>query len=162
MAFQQLKRYLEAPLLFSSSKREEVLCLYLTISRTTVSSALMISEEGTQLPVYYTSRTLHYAELNYPRLEKLTYTFLITSRKLRPYFQAQAIDVLTDRLYKGQYGLWSWGSLSYPINLRGLLKDRLWQTSLLNIPMTRNWCWTSLSFYHLVILANRALHNCHT
>ena len=35
--------------------------------------------------------------LNYPKLEKLSYAFLITSRKLRPYFQAHAVEVLTDQ-----------------------------------------------------------------
>src|ERR1700733_3701420 len=97
LAFQQLKQYLGSPPLLSSPKKGEVLCLYLAVSRTAVSSALMRNEEGAQLPIYYTSRALHAAELKYPRLEKLAYALLITSRKLRPYFQAHAIDVLTDQ-----------------------------------------------------------------
>ena len=97
LAFQQLKQYLGAHPLLSLPKKREVLSLYLVVSRTAVSSALMRTGDGAQLPVYYTSKALHCAELNYPKLEKLAYALLITSRKLRPYFQAHAIEVLTDQ-----------------------------------------------------------------
>ncbi|KAM7469188.1 hypothetical protein LguiA_007371 [Lonicera macranthoides] len=97
LAFQQLKQYLGAPPLLSSPKKEEILSLYMVVSRTAISSALMRNEGGAQPPVYYTSRALHAAELNYLRVEKLAYALLLTSRKLRPYFQAHAVDVLTDQ-----------------------------------------------------------------
>ena len=55
-AFQELKRYLSRPPLLSSSKEGEDLYLYLAVSASAVSAAL-IREEGTkQLPVYYVSQ----------------------------------------------------------------------------------------------------------
>ena len=44
IAFQQLKQYLGAPPLLNSPKKGEVLHLYLAVSQTLVSSALMRSE----------------------------------------------------------------------------------------------------------------------
>lgn len=53
-------------------------------------------EERAQLPIYYASKALHCAKLKYPRFEKLLYSLIVTLKKLRPYFLAHAIDVLTD------------------------------------------------------------------
>ena len=57
----------------------------------------MKKEEKIQKPVYYVSKTLHGAELNYSSIEKFTLAMITTSRKLRPYFQAHKIEVLTDQ-----------------------------------------------------------------
>uniref|UniRef100_A0A2N9F6A1 Uncharacterized protein n=1 Tax=Fagus sylvatica TaxID=28930 RepID=A0A2N9F6A1_FAGSY len=57
-AFEELKRYLTEPPLLSPSKQGEELYLYLAVSPTAVSSALIREEERRQLPVYYTSRAL--------------------------------------------------------------------------------------------------------
>uniref|UniRef100_A0A2N9ERL6 Reverse transcriptase n=1 Tax=Fagus sylvatica TaxID=28930 RepID=A0A2N9ERL6_FAGSY len=60
------------------------------------SSALIREEERIQKPVYYTSRALRRAEERYSNMEKLAFALLISSRKLRPYFQSHPIIVLTD------------------------------------------------------------------
>jgi hypothetical protein len=57
-AFEELKKYLATPPLLSPSKPGEELYLYLAVSPTAISSALLREEEGQQLPVYYTSRAL--------------------------------------------------------------------------------------------------------
>uniref|UniRef100_A0A2N9F9R7 Uncharacterized protein n=1 Tax=Fagus sylvatica TaxID=28930 RepID=A0A2N9F9R7_FAGSY len=57
-AFEELKKYLTEPPLLSPSKQGEELYLYLAVSPTAVSSALIREEERRQLPVYYTSRAL--------------------------------------------------------------------------------------------------------
>ena len=54
-AFQELKRYLSNPPLVSPSKQRENLYLYLAVSTTAVSAALIREEDKTQLPVYYVS-----------------------------------------------------------------------------------------------------------
>lgn len=64
--------------------------------KTAVNSALIRSDRRTQLLVYYTSGALYCMELNYPIMEKLAYTLLITSRKLVIHFHAHVIDVFTD------------------------------------------------------------------
>ena len=51
-ALQELKRYLRSPSLLSSSKQGEDLYLYLVVSATAVSAALIQEEDRKQLPVY--------------------------------------------------------------------------------------------------------------
>ena len=55
-AFQELKHYLSNPPLLSPSKEGEDLFLYLAVSVTTVSAALIREEKRVQLPVYYVSQ----------------------------------------------------------------------------------------------------------
>jgi hypothetical protein len=48
-----------------------------------------------QRPVYYISEVLHEAKTRYLEVHKLLYVVLITSRKLRHYFQAHRISMVT-------------------------------------------------------------------
>jgi hypothetical protein len=48
-----------------------------------------------QHPVYFVSMVLREARVQYTKQQKLLYTLLIASRKLRPYFQAHPIRVVT-------------------------------------------------------------------
>jgi hypothetical protein len=73
-----------------------VLYLYLAVSPTAVSAALIREEDGIQKPVYFVSKALHGAEERYPQIEKLAFALIIASRKLQPYFQAHSIRVLTE------------------------------------------------------------------
>uniref|UniRef100_A0A2N9IA87 Integrase catalytic domain-containing protein n=1 Tax=Fagus sylvatica TaxID=28930 RepID=A0A2N9IA87_FAGSY len=95
-AFEELKAYLTSPPLLSPSQTGEALYLYLAVSASAVSSALIREEERVQKPVYYTSRALRGAEERYTNMEKLAFALLVASRKLRPYFQAHSIIVMTD------------------------------------------------------------------
>jgi hypothetical protein len=45
--------------------------------------------------VYYISKVLHEAKTRYLEVHKLLYTVLIASRKLRLYFQAHKISVVS-------------------------------------------------------------------
>ena len=56
-AFQELKRYLSNPPLLNLSKERENLYLYLAISATVVSAALIQEEDKKHLPVYYVNQT---------------------------------------------------------------------------------------------------------
>ena len=61
----------------------------------------LIREEGrVQKPVYYTSRALRGAEGRYPLIEKLAFALITASKKLRHYFQAHIINVMTDHPLK--------------------------------------------------------------
>ena len=101
-AFQDLKAYLTtAPLLSPSVLREE-LYLYLAVTSHAVSSALVREEGRAKKPVYYTSRALRGAERRYPQIEKLAFALITASRKLRHYFQAHVINVMTDHPLKKQ------------------------------------------------------------
>ena len=61
--------------------------LYLVVSATAVSAALIKEENKVQLPVYYINQAFQGAEAQYPKIEKITFALIVTSRKLRPYFQ---------------------------------------------------------------------------
>uniref|UniRef100_A0A2N9I8K3 Uncharacterized protein n=1 Tax=Fagus sylvatica TaxID=28930 RepID=A0A2N9I8K3_FAGSY len=95
-SFEELKRYLTSPPLLSPSQQGEALSLYLAVSPTAVSSALIREDGGTQLLVYYTSKAFQGAEERYPAMEKLALALVIAARKLRPYFQSHKIIVLTN------------------------------------------------------------------
>ena len=64
-------------------------------------SAALIREEGTkQLPVYYVSQAFQGVEFRYPRIENIVFALIMASRKLRQYFQANPILVMTDQPIK--------------------------------------------------------------
>ena len=73
--------------------------MYLAVTPHAISSAL-IREGRVQKPVYYTSRALRGAKGRYPLIEKLAFTLITASRKLRHYFQAHVINVMTDHSLK--------------------------------------------------------------
>ena len=86
MAFENLKEYLSSPPLLNLSKPGEELYLYLAVSQAAVSAALVREEDGSQRPVYFTSRMLQGAEERYPQMEKLAFALITTVRKLKSYF----------------------------------------------------------------------------
>ncbi|XP_023737239.2 uncharacterized protein LOC111885192 [Lactuca sativa] len=60
-----------------------------------ISSVLAVEREGEQRSVYFVSRALQGPELNYPTLEKLVLALIYVARRLRRYFVAHQIEVLT-------------------------------------------------------------------
>jgi len=96
-AFEDLKAYLSSPSLPSPSKLGEELFLYLAISPVAVSATLIREEDKVQKPVYHVSWVLRGAEEWYPPMEKLAFALVIATRKLKPYFQAHTVIVLTDK-----------------------------------------------------------------
>ena len=61
----------------------------------------MIRDEGKiQKLVYYTSKALKGAKGQYPPMEKLAFSLVIVATKLKPYFQAHVINILTDHPLK--------------------------------------------------------------
>ncbi|KAK8954187.1 hypothetical protein KSP39_PZI001996 [Platanthera zijinensis] len=95
-AFQALKRQMTQAPLLQGPKEGEDLFLYLGVGAEAVSSVLVREEGRKQLPIYYMSRVLRKTELRYPIFEKLAFALIISARRLRPYFQAHSIQVVTD------------------------------------------------------------------
>ena len=94
----------------------EELYLYIAVSQAAVRAALVRDEGGSQRPVYFISRAFRGAEERYPRMEKLAFALVTVARKLKPYFQAHTIIVLTDQPLKramsnleaaGRMALWA-------------------------------------------------------
>ena len=111
-----MKKYLSSPPLLSPSMPGEELYLYKAVSQAAVSAALVRDEGSLQRPVYFISRTFRGAEERYPRMEKLAFALVTAARKLKPYFQAYTIIVLTDQPLKramssleaaGRMALWA-------------------------------------------------------
>ena len=74
--------------------------MYLAVSETKVNAALIKEEGRKQLPVYYVNQAFQWAEFMYPRIEKIVFALIVASRKLRQYFQANPILVMTDQPIK--------------------------------------------------------------
>ena len=111
-----MKKYISSPPLLSPSMPGEELYLYIAVSQVAVSAALVRDEGGSQRPVYFISRAFRGAEERYPRMEKLAFTLITAARKLKPYFQAHTIVVLTEQPLKramsileaaGRMALWA-------------------------------------------------------
>ena len=96
-AFEDLKDYHSLPMLLSPSTPGKELFLYLAISPAVVSAALIKEEDRVQKPVYYTSRALRGAEERYPLMEKLVFALVTTIHKLKSYFQAHTMVILTNK-----------------------------------------------------------------
>ena len=79
---------------------EEELYLYLAVTPHAVSSALIREEGRVQKHVYYTSRALRGEKRRYSPIEMLAFALITASRKLRHYFQAHVINVMTAYLLK--------------------------------------------------------------
>ncbi|PKA63735.1 putative mitochondrial protein [Apostasia shenzhenica] len=94
-AFQSLKEYMLSPPLLSAPIQDEDLFLYRATDNS--ASAVLIREEAArQHLIHYISDILHGAEVRYPPLEKLSFALISAARRLRHYFQAHPIKVITD------------------------------------------------------------------
>jgi hypothetical protein len=101
-ALAQLKDFLSKPPVLTAPRKGEQLPLYLAATTHVVSTAIVVErqEDGhaypVQRPVYFVSEVLSESKACYQPVQKLLYTVLITSRKLRHYFQEYSISIVTD------------------------------------------------------------------
>nr|GEX94877.1 reverse transcriptase domain-containing protein [Tanacetum cinerariifolium] len=99
-AFQQLKQHLsDLPLLVAPNPQEELI-MYLSATYGAVSAVLMTERGTTQTPIYFISRALQGPELNYSPMEKLVLSLVFAAKRLRWYFQAHPVTVITDQPIK--------------------------------------------------------------
>nr|XP_043620395.1 uncharacterized protein LOC122592271 [Erigeron canadensis] len=99
-AFMELKNYLCQLPTMTAPKPGETLQMYLAASGDTISAVLLAIRKGVQQPIYYVSRILQAPETRYPEIEKLALAIIHAARRLRRYFQAYPIQVLTDKPIK--------------------------------------------------------------
>ncbi|GJX36170.1 reverse transcriptase domain-containing protein [Tanacetum coccineum] len=99
-AFKQMKKLIaELPMLTAPKEKEELI-VYLAAAKEAISAVLMTDREGKQVPIYFVSHALRGPEINYTPMEKLVLALLSASKRLKRYFQAHTIIVITDQPIK--------------------------------------------------------------
>ncbi|GJW47702.1 reverse transcriptase domain-containing protein [Tanacetum coccineum] len=95
--FKQMKQLIaELPILKEPMEKEELI-VYLAAAKETVSAVLMMEREAKQMPIYFVNRALRGPELNYTSMEKLVLALVHASKRLKRYFQAHPIIVITNQ-----------------------------------------------------------------
>ena len=79
----------------SSPELNEILFTYLAVASHVVSFVLIRVDGGIQKPVYYISKSLHEAKVQYLSLEKAILAVVHATWKLPHYFQVHTMVVLT-------------------------------------------------------------------
>ena len=83
--------------MLASPKTGETLFIYLAVSDVAVSAILFKDcEDGSQRLVFFVSKSLVDVETRYNHLEQAALALWMAAKKLRPYFQAHLIVVLTN------------------------------------------------------------------
>jgi hypothetical protein len=101
-ALAQLKDFLSKPPVLTTPRKKEQLLLYLAVTTHVVITAIVVERQKdghaypVQRPVYFVSEVLSEYKAHYQPVQKLLYAVLITSRKLRHYFQEYSISVVID------------------------------------------------------------------
>jgi hypothetical protein len=107
-----LKQHLASLSILVAPEPREPLYLYIAAAAEAISMVLVaerVAQEGqkhgnlgpatetrtVQKPVYYVSEVRHEAKARYLEMHKLLYAVLVASRKLRHYFQAHKVVVVT-------------------------------------------------------------------
>jgi ribonuclease HI len=111
-AFKESKQHLASLPILAAPELRELLYLYIAAAAEAISMVLVAEREAqegqepgslgeatttrtVQKLVYYVSEVLHEAKARYLETHKLLYAVLVTSRKLRHYFQAHKVVVMT-------------------------------------------------------------------
>ncbi|GJV12569.1 reverse transcriptase domain-containing protein [Tanacetum coccineum] len=89
----------ELPMLTAPKEKEE-LVIYLAATKEAISAVLMTERDGKQMPIYFVSRALQGPEINYTPMDKLILALVSASKRLKRYFQAHTIIVITDQPIK--------------------------------------------------------------
>jgi ribonuclease HI len=100
-ALDLLKNLLKSPPIPTALTAEEPMLLYISATTQVVSVVLVVEREEparsqkVQRPVYFVSEVLSDSKTHYSQMQKLMYTILMTKRKLRHYFGAHPIMVVS-------------------------------------------------------------------
>ncbi|RDX98168.1 Retrovirus-related Pol polyprotein from transposon 17.6, partial [Mucuna pruriens] len=70
--------------------------VYISVSDDAINATIVQEKEGSQYPVYFTSKVLQGSERRYQKIEKAALALIVTLRRLGPYFQGYHIVVRTN------------------------------------------------------------------
>ncbi|GJY10320.1 reverse transcriptase domain-containing protein [Tanacetum coccineum] len=99
-AFHGMKQCISELPMVTAPRPKEELIMYLCAAKEVVSAVLLAERDSQQIPVYFVSRTLQAPEINYNSMEKLVLALVHATRRLRRYFQAHLVLVITDQPIK--------------------------------------------------------------
>nr|GEV91548.1 hypothetical protein [Tanacetum cinerariifolium] len=94
-AFKEMKKFVQAFPKLTAPKVGETLIMYLAASKENINVTLFAKRSKGHIPIYFVRMLLHGAELNYHALENPILALVHVARRLRRYFQAHTIMVLT-------------------------------------------------------------------
>jgi len=95
-SFDQLKQLLTTPPILSKPSPNLPLVVYISVSDSVVSAAIIQEIDNQQQPIYFIRRVLQDPETRYQMVERVALSLVTTARRLRPYFQSHPIIVRTD------------------------------------------------------------------
>lgn len=100
-ALDKLKSALTNAPILTAPVDDEQLYLYVAATTQVVSAVIVVerTEEGhalpVQRPVYFISEVLSETKTRYPQIQKLVYAVVLARRKLRHYFEAHPVTVVS-------------------------------------------------------------------
>jgi hypothetical protein len=103
--FKSLKSYLKELPMLSNPEQGQPLILYVSATHAAINGALIVEKERVtngkatkqQFLVYFVSEVLTGSNKFYSEMEKICYAIVMSARKLRHYFEAHTIKVLTNQ-----------------------------------------------------------------
>jgi hypothetical protein len=100
-ALDKMKATLAHAPILTPPRDDEPLYLYVTATTQVVSAVIVVehTEEGhtllVQRPVYYISEVLSETKVRFPQIQKLLYAVVLARHKLRHYFEAHLVTVVS-------------------------------------------------------------------
>ena len=88
------------PVLAASTEKETMM-LYIAATTRVVSIVMVVERpekdkaQSVQRPVYYVSEVLSTSKQNYPHYQKMCYGVYMAAKKMKPYFQAHPVTVVS-------------------------------------------------------------------
>src|SRR3954471_7343074 len=103
-AFKELKRMLSTAPVLAAPIEKETMLLYIAATTRVINIVMVVERlekdkaQPVQRPVYYVSEVLSTSKQNYPHYQKMCYGVYMAAKRLKPYFQAHQIKVVSSAL----------------------------------------------------------------